>query len=600
LEEAAGLRCGSRLPRSGKAMLLKRGTAIITVAAAAAVLTLPILVRGPVFFGHDTREHMEFGTQFAGQFWQGDLYPRWLPGMNYGLGSASFFIYPPFPSLVYALLQPVARVAHLDTFSLGEYLCLLASGLTAFLWMTTMAGRRVALMAAAIYMLLPYHLAIDFYWRGALSECWALAWMPLVLYFTTRAVQQKRYATAGLALTYALLIVSHLVSVFLFSALPLLLVLTIAARGRRARALLTVAGCLALGAAIAGAYLLPAIANVKYFPVSRLEIPIDASAQGNLLVYGWELLRRHGAKAGFLRAVSLATVDTTLFLALCGFVALKKGQPGRRGQVLLWLGVCPIPLLLMSGLSERLWNAFPILASAVQFPWRLDVVLCIAALPLTAFLLTDLGGLTARAKIGVLMAVVLFAATWLGGYADVVKRLAQDGNHAGTGAEGSAMNIHDGWFASWTPRGMDQASALAASARPEASFPDGRGTATVLLSKPRHIEVLTDCAACGPLVIRQLDYPKWRARLASGEPLPVEPALPQGLIAVVAPPGRQRIVVEMPRGLDEKMGDWLSGLGVLVCGWLAAFDSLKNRGSSGTFGPSESDPSAAQPAAEKP
>lgn len=541
----------------------------MAIAVVAVVLAWPILLRGPALVGHDTNEHLNFGQYFSEQFWQGDLYPRWLQNMNYGLGSASFFVYPPFPSYVYTLLKPVAKIVHINAFSLGEYLCLLTSGLCAFLWMTTMTGRRAALMAAVFYMLLPYHLAIDFYRRDALSECWALAWMPLVLYFTTQVARKNRYAVVGLALSYALLILSHLVSVFILSALPLLLALTIAERGLRSRALLRVACGLVLGAAISGVYLVPAFANARYFLVSRLEIPIDNGPQGNLLVYGSALFMGHSGKSGFVQAISLATVDTALFIALCGCVVLRKRLRSRHGQALLWLAVCPIPLFLMSGPSQRLWHALPFLATAVQFPWRLDVVLCIAALPLAGFLLEDVVKLPARSRGGILAIVVLFAATWIAAYVDVVRRLMPARNNVGTNAT-TTLSIHDGWFASWTPPGMDQDSTLAASSWPAARFLAGDGTAEVLQWKPRHIEVQTNCTACGPLVVRQLYYPKWKAQLASGGPLRVEPVLPQGLLAVEVPPGRQLVLVEMPRGLDEQIGSWLSALGFIVLGVLVA------------------------------
>lgn len=542
-------------------MPLKRVKEILVLAVAALALSLPIFVHGPMYAGHDTREHIAFGESFAEQFWQGDLDPRWLMNMNHGLGSASFFVYPPFPSYVYALLLPLAPVIHANAFSLGEYLCLFTSGLCAFLWMTTIATTRVSLIAATLYMLLPYHLAIDFYRRDALSECWALAWMPLVLYFTTQVVRKKRYAVTGLALAYALLIVSHLVSVAILSALPLLFALVIAERGQKPRAFLTVVGGLALGIMVAAAYLVPAFANAKYFPVSRLDIPIDNGPHGDLLDFGWDLLTRHTAKSGFVRAVSLATVDTILFVALCGFIALKKGPRSRRGHALLWLAVCPIPIFLMSGPSQWIWKAVPPLANAVQFPWRLEVVLCIAALPLAAFLLTDVMQLPARSRVSILVVVGFFAATWLGGYADAVKQLTRDSNNAGSNGK-----VYDGWFAAWTPTGTGLASALESAELPPARFPPGQGTAQVSLWRPRRIEVLTECDVCGPLIVNQLYYPKWKAELVpGGQPLLVEPVLPQGLLEVQVPPGRHQVLLELPRVLDEQIGTWLSAIGLFVC-----------------------------------
>ena len=258
------------LPK-GNAKPFRWASDVLVLAIAALVLSWPLFVHGPMLSGHDTKEHINFGKYFAEQFWEGDLYPRWLLNMNHGLGSPSLFVYPPLPAYVYALLLPVAKILHLDAFCLGEYLCLLTSGLSAFFWMTTLAGRRVSLVVATLYMLMPYHLAVDFYRRGALAESWALAWIPLVLYFTTQAVRKKRYAIAGLALAYALLIVSHLISVLLFSALPLLLALTIAERGRKARALWTVIGAL------------------PWVPLSRLLILCPLSQTQSTSPYpGWE------------------------------------------------------------------------------------------------------------------------------------------------------------------------------------------------------------------------------------------------------------------------------------------------------------------------
>ncbi len=370
--------------------------------------------------------------------------------MNHGLGSPSLFVYPPFPSWVYTFLLPLERIPHVNAFSLGEYLCLFASGLCAFLWMTTIAGGRISLVVATIYMLLPYHLAVDFYRRDALSECWGLAWMPLVLYFTTQVVRKKRCAVVGLALSYALMILSHLVSVLILSPLPLLLVLTIAERGRKARAVLAVIGGLVLGTIVSAAYLLPAFANAKYFPVSMLDIPINNGPNGDLLAFGWGMFAGHSGKTRLVQSISLATVDTVLFIALCGFMALKNDPRSRRSQTLLWLAVCPIPIFLMFGPSQWVWNTFPLLADAIQFPFRLDVVLCIAALPLAAFLLIDLAQLPARSKSGLLVIVSLFAASWFGGYVDAVRGLTRVPDNTG-----SKYAVHDGWFAAWTPRGTD-------------------------------------------------------------------------------------------------------------------------------------------------
>jgi hypothetical protein len=57
------------------------------IGVAAVVLAAPMLGYGPMPQGHDTDEHLNFARYFGEQFWGGEWYPRWLIGMNHGLGS---------------------------------------------------------------------------------------------------------------------------------------------------------------------------------------------------------------------------------------------------------------------------------------------------------------------------------------------------------------------------------------------------------------------------------------------------------------------------------------------------------------------------------
>ena len=212
----------------------------------AGVLALPMLILGPMPDGHDTYQHLSYSRHFSEQFWRGDLDPKWLRDMNHGLGSPSFFVYPPFAAYVYTFLQPVGRLCHFDPFRAGQFLALFGSGLTAFLWMRTLVSRAVARASAVLYMLMPYHLAIDFYRRTALAECWAFVWMPLFFYFATRASQQRRASIVAMAVTYALLILSHPISAAIFCPIALAAVLTFSP-GKKIRSVCRVSLAMGLG-----------------------------------------------------------------------------------------------------------------------------------------------------------------------------------------------------------------------------------------------------------------------------------------------------------------------------------------------------------------
>ena len=558
--ESAAARPSERTWRTGVPFQL------LVLALVSAVLSLPMLLRGPMPASHDGTQHINFCTHFAEQFWHGDLYPRWLINMNHGLGTPSLFVYPPMPAFVYSLLLPGARLLHLNAFNLGEYLSLLVSAIAAWLWIGTMASQRVALFVAGIYVLLPYHLAVDFYRRDALAECWALAFMPLALYFTVRIVQRKRFAVSGLAVSYALLIVSHLITVLMFSALPLLLAFVLAERGRRMRALLTVAGGLGLGTALSSFYLLPALASAKYFSVTRAGYRSDWSIDTNLLAFGKGLFTGNSGKSGFVRAVSLITVNTALFIALCGGLALKYGPRTRRAQIFLWMGVCLLPLFMMSSVSMHVWQSFRSLAGAIQYPWRLDSILCIAALPLAAFLLSDIAA-RVQLRYKSLIIVLLFAATWTAGFVATIHRYSLPPY------KGKLVDQDDGWFNAWSPEGLNEISALHASAGPHARFLSGQGEAVATRWSPRDIEVHTNCAACGPLMINQFYYPAWQATLLpENTSLPVTVEMPEGLVKVSVPAGQHDVRFTIPRAAPERLGDGIAALSCALILMLLGFE----------------------------
>lgn len=535
--------------------------AICALGIAAVVLALPMLIYGPMPSGHDTFEHLTFFRNFSQQFWGGELYPRWLLTINHGLGSPTFFLYPPLPVYVSTLLVPAGSVLHFNAFNVAEFLALFSSGICAFLWIRTMASGGVALAAAALYMLLPYHLAVDFYLRNALPECWALAWMPLVLYFTMQVLTRQRGAVAGLAVAYALLILSHLISAFIFSVIPFLVAVTLSTRGRKIRSALFIAEGMLLGAGLSSIYLLPALFHRRYFPISRLSISLNA----HLLHFGgWALFNTFDNQY-FIRSVTWALIGTGAFIAFGGAMALKVGCSDRNKQIKLWMAVSAVSIWLMSHFSAPLWTRFPFLFHAVEFPWRFNIVLCLAALPVAAALLSDISWpLSVRRGLS-LAFVLLLAVVWFTKYGEVWKRY-----DLSPFVHPDPVNTGDGLFMAWEPSGTDSWSALEASVGPRVRFLEGNGTANVLLWEPRHIEFETYGATGGSVMINQFYYPEWRAEnVIEVRPLDIKAALPEGLLEVQVPPGHQQVRVEIPLGFAERLGRWVSALCVLLCMILA-------------------------------
>ena len=67
--------------------------------SAAVLLTVPVLIYGPMPSGHDAVEHRLFVNYFSERFWSGDLYPRWLINMNHGLGECNILLVSTAPRI---------------------------------------------------------------------------------------------------------------------------------------------------------------------------------------------------------------------------------------------------------------------------------------------------------------------------------------------------------------------------------------------------------------------------------------------------------------------------------------------------------------------
>ncbi len=194
---------------------------LVAIAGVGIVLTLPVLILGVPFFSDDGVTHAMWYTHFSGQLWSGDFYPRWLMNMNSGLGSPVFFYYPPVPFFLTSLLRPLFANDSQGWHQVGVScsIAIIASGFAAYLWLKDIGDHFSAMVAAVLYMAMPYHLG-DVYVRGSLSEIWAFVWMPLILFFTNRIVNGRRLAGVGLALSYALLVMTHLPTTLIFSIVP--------------------------------------------------------------------------------------------------------------------------------------------------------------------------------------------------------------------------------------------------------------------------------------------------------------------------------------------------------------------------------------------
>src|SRR5581483_7764931 len=137
--------------------------AIAVLVLLATLLMVPIFVKGfPAAF--DAVRHYRWTSQFIAALADGAWFPRWLPTANNSQGSPAALYYPPLTFYVGAAFSLIVRDT-LQGMALSCWLALCLSGVTMYRFSRALLDRRLSVLAAAVYMIAPYHL-LDLY-QGA-------------------------------------------------------------------------------------------------------------------------------------------------------------------------------------------------------------------------------------------------------------------------------------------------------------------------------------------------------------------------------------------------------------------------------------------------
>jgi len=280
-----------------------------------------------------------WSDQFTAELAVGHLYPRWCPLANGGAGSPTFYFYPPLAFYVSGLLGLIGLstyMAIIGCFAIG----LVLSGYTMLAWLQ---GTRRPLLGAMLFMAAPYHM-FDFYGRGAMAECFAIALLPLVALGLRRASEKR---PTLLAFAYAGMILTHLPLALLTS---LFLIVPWCAWHREIRPYVLP---LALAIAMAAIYLVPALALNGYRRSDMLWADPAYQARNWSLIF-WS----QGVVPG-MRLVFAAILLSTLIPIVRLWLAGEK-------RMAYYAAGCG---LIAAGVIPAIW-ALPILRE-VQFPFRM-------------------------------------------------------------------------------------------------------------------------------------------------------------------------------------------------------------------------------------
>lgn len=537
----------------------------LVIVLVATLVMVPALLAGAMRNGIDSIFHARWMQAFSKQFWDGELYPRWLMDLNDGFGSPAFFIYPPFSQFVTALLHPLLPDPSAAALLLGisAWLAIVLSGVSCLLWLRHALSHwhAAALIGALTYMLAPYHLYVDVYQRGAIAEVWAFVWPPLSLLQLHRLDRFQPRLLVWLALSLAGLLITHAPAVLILFPAYFLYAVALDWQDRRvSRTAWLVVAC-GLGCLLAGWYLGTALLHTRHINTAALFGPRATSS--NWLIGGgtW-------ADPAIERDIYVAVTIQGIVALAAAAIALAKSRREDITLPLVALLLAIVSLLMMSVLSQPIWDlGLPI--NRIQFPWRFSLLLSVAcALGVALAVARAARGMRLAAGVPVLL---LVTNTLLYSF-PAEHPLAATSVTSAPPANPDSQTWDAGEYRLARKQEVDGIFALGERAR----FANGTGRLTIVEWRPRALKFDIDATTQSTVAVRQFNYPGWKVQLL---PSDTGTELLEGkpYLQVAVTPGRHAVKLILSETTEETVGRISSIVGLIILLGIAALGVARPR-----------------------
>lgn len=355
---------------------------IISVVFFALAVSWPIFLPG-YFSHHDDLQVMRvFEMRKCIEDFQ--IPCRWVPDMGYGNGYPLFNYYAVFPYFLGAILSFLT--GFMWAAKLLFLIPILLGAVAMYLLAREMFNKPAAVFSSVLYTFAPFK-ALDIYVRGDVAESFAMAIVPLIIYFCLKLIREnnKKYVV-GLALSTASFLTSHNIMTVLFSPVIFLIVFYFAAKERWKNIPSLVFGGL-IGVGLAAFFIFPAFLEKNLVQIDNL-IRLDLNFRAHFVTINQLFFDRfwgYGASTiGDNDTISFQVgwpywwlAAITPFLIVFNFFTKRKST--------IFLPVLLFAIFLFSVFmthtrSAFIWESIEIL-KFVQFPWRFLSV-CIFAISL--------------------------------------------------------------------------------------------------------------------------------------------------------------------------------------------------------------------------
>lgn len=503
--------------------------------------------------GDDAYLHLSWLEDYATLRGQGINIPHWLPQTYGGIGSPTFYFYPPLTYLIgdvfYSLGFARSGTALFHAVNVST---LAISFITFFLYVRNRGfAHSHCLLGSLLYSFASYRY-VDTFTRAALPEHIAFAWIPLVFLAIDIADRSRSSSDNVLSIVVGtigigLILLTNIPSAALLALIGILY--GIGLTGRRYKNLWPVAVAAILAALSCAFYIVPLLYFREHIQISRLwGFDVFGSEWHHFL---YEIFAP-GARKSAIQISALFTFTLSL-LALWMLLKresrfVKKSRLARATALLLLAGI----LLQLPFVSDPVWDLLKPL-QLLQFSWRLSIGLVFA------FGVAVVIGLHHRSKmasyLGLACSVIslffyvryLYIALSFPPPPYMVEPVRK-------GAPEYTNHYVD------LPRDSLRTWAIGLIGQPLYSSPQGM-TVREQLATADTLEATIESNVQFDLHIKRLWWPQWRL-LDNGVEIPIAPDSNGLMIARGLAAGDHRLVLGIAKSPAERTGEMLSLFGV--------------------------------------
>jgi len=321
----------------------------------------------------DSVLHMSWVQQFSASLAQGNWLPRWLPDSNGGYGSPVFIFYSPLVYYLTALLK-FGTGSLIVAMKLARFLALFLSGLAMFVYARDLVHSKAALVVALVYVALPFHVLDVSYWT-LYAEPWAWIWFPLILMLLRQMLHADRWNSRSMrmfAICYAGLILTHLVSAYMFS----FVIAGYAVFGSNRKRLLIALGrvglAVGLGMALAAFFLLPACYEQRFVHIDYITLRPEFNFRNTFLFFpAADFIQDAPFQSRTTALLQIITLFQTAWAVTGLLLIFRIGTVANivKRELGFAAGVGLTCLFLMSRFSVWVWDWVPRLPQ-IQFSTR--------------------------------------------------------------------------------------------------------------------------------------------------------------------------------------------------------------------------------------